>query len=235
MPFDPQMIWSNKLLQLVPGVEAKRIRDMTTRITCSQLDILQSPEREIKFVYFPESGWVSVVASLSDGRSAEVGIIGREGMVGLDVLDGGTVASFEWIVQAPGVLLRMGVDQFRLLLQASQPFTTAVHEFALSFHRQVGQTAACNVSHTVDQRLAKWLLMARERSDSDVLSLTHELLSIMLGVRRAGVSVAANHLRASNCIEYSSGSINIKNREFLEKAACGCYQAVRLQRRPDTP
>lgn len=227
--------WVNHLLRSASDVDGQRLLGMVTRVDGAQLNVLQRPGQEIDHVYFPDSGWVSMVALLDNGRSAEVGLVGREGMLGLEVALGNPVASFQWLVQGPGTLLRMSVSDFQAFLAASPLFKGALFGFVQHFQDQVAQTAVCNAHHTVEQRLARWILMSRDRSDDDVVPLTHELLSVMLGVRRAGVSIAFQQLRKVGCIDYDPASVTIKDRVRLEEATGGCYQAAGSRMRPSRP
>ena len=143
---------------------------------------------------FPETGWCSNLVSLEDGDFGEVGLIGREGLVGLPLVYGDDRSSAESMAQAPGTALRLDADAFRAALDESPALRALLLRFALAFQAQVAQTAACNGRHPVEQRLARWLLMAHDRAEGDTFPITHEFLSMMLGVRRAGVTVAAGAL-----------------------------------------
>lgn len=227
MPFSPDSLSLNLLLGSMSENDRRRILDKGSLISCTQFQVLQHADAAITAVYFPESAWMSLVAVLEGGRTAEVGVAGREGMVGLELLLGGRKASFEWVIQGPGSLLRVNAGDFLRLVEESATLSSTLTRFAATFHDQVAQTAACNVSHTVEQRLARWLLLAHDRSMADTIPLTQDLLAMMLGTRRAGVSVAAGILKASGCIDYSRGAVTIKDRAALKAVACECYDTVR--------
>jgi CRP-like cAMP-binding protein len=154
-------------------------------------------------------------------------MVGRDGFVGLPVLLGAECDDIEAMVQAPGTALRMGAAAFREALERTPAFRTLLLRWALVHHGQVARTAACNGRHHVDQRLARWLLTAHDRSEGDEFPMTHEFLSMMLGVRRAGVTVAAGQLQKAGFVRYERGRIEVTDRPGLESAACECYGVVR--------
>jgi len=164
---------------------------------------------------------------MEDGDSAEVGLVGPEGVTGLAVLHGGDRDSFEIIVQVPGTALRMDAAAFREELDRIPALRTILLRYALAHFEQVARTAACNGRHQIDQRLARWLLMAHDRVEGDEFPMTHEFLSMMLGVRRAGVTTAAGALQKAGFIQYERGRIEITDRPGLESAACECYGIAR--------
>jgi CRP-like cAMP-binding protein len=189
--------------------------------------VLQTPGEPMSAVYFPESGWVSMLAYMEDGDAAEVGLIGREGMVGLPVLLGADSDDIEGMIQCPGTMLRMEVGAFRQALDQQPSFRTLLLRYALVHHSQLARTAACNGRHQIEQRLARWLLMAHDRAEDDTFPMTHEFLAMMLGVRRAGVTVAAGLLRKAGMIRYEAGQMEVTDRPGLESVACECYGVVR--------
>jgi CRP-like cAMP-binding protein len=169
-----------------------------------------------------------MLAHLEDGDAAEVGVVGREGFVGLPLLLGGDGDDLEGMVQAPGTALRMGAAAFRTVLEDVPALRTLLLRYALVHHGQVARTAACNGRHHTDQRLARWLLMAHDRTTgNDEFPMTHEFLSMMLGVRRAGVTMAAGQLQKAGFIRYERGCVEVTDRPGLESVACECYGVVR--------
>ena len=189
--------------------------------------VLHVAGEPITAVYFPETGYVSALASMEDGDAAEVGMVGREGMVGLPVLLGAECDDIEAVVQSPGTALRMDAAAFRAELERAPAFRTLLLRYALVHHGQVARTAACNGRHHTDQRLARWLLMAHDRARTDQFPMTHEFLGMMLGVRRAGITVAAGQLQKAGFVRYERGCIEVTDRPGLESAACECYGIVR--------
>jgi CRP-like cAMP-binding protein len=180
----------------------------------------------IDTVYFVEAGMFSMVTNLADGMQAEVGIVGREGMTGLPLLAGVATSFVETMVQMPGTALQMSAWDFKEEVQRHAPLRFAVMRYSEALQSQVMQTAACNGRHDLTARLARWLLMAQDRFDSDELPLTHDLLSMMLGVHRPSVTITAGVLQRSGLVQYKSGQITILDRVGLKKAACECYAAV---------
>src|SRR5919112_2242217 len=168
-----------------------------------------------------------MVAYMEDGDAAEVGLVGHEGFAGLPVLLGGDSDDLEAMVQAPGTALQMDATAFREELDRLPALRTLLLRYALVQHGQVARTAACNGRHQIDQRLARWLLMAHDRAEGDEYPMTHEFLSMMLGVRRAGVTVAAGALQKAGFIRYEKGRIQVTDRPGLESASCECYGIAR--------
>jgi CRP-like cAMP-binding protein len=189
--------------------------------------VLHAPEQPITAVYFPESGYVSRLAPMDDGDSTEVGLVGSEGMTGLAILHGGDSDSFELMVQVPGTALRLDTPAFREALDSISSLRPLLLRYSLAHFEQVARTAACNSRHQTDQRLARWLLMAHDRVEGDEFPMTHEFLSMMLGVRRAGVTVAAGTLQKAGLIRYAAGRMEITDRPGLEAASCECYGIAR--------
>ena len=176
--------------------------------------------------YFVETGFISAMALLSDGKPLEVGLIGPEGGADIGAVLGARKAFCESMCQASGALSAVPLKVLTEALDHAPALRTLLPGFAQAFHVQVTQTAACNAHHTVDRRLARWLLAAADRVDGSVLLLTQDLLSVMLGVRRASVSVAAAALQDRGIISYKHGRVTILDRKALESAACECYAVV---------
>ena len=185
----PTPVPHNRLLAALPPEDLARLRPRLEPVELAFRQVLHAPEEPVAAVYFPETGYCSRLAPLEDGDSAEVGLIGPEGMIGLSVLHGGDRDGFELMVQVPGTALRMEAGAFRAELDRVPSFRALLLRYALVHHGQVARTAACNGRHHTDQRLARWLLMAHDRVEGDAFPMTHEFLSMMLGVRRAGVTV----------------------------------------------
>jgi CRP-like cAMP-binding protein len=191
--------------------------------------ILIEPFARFDHVYFPHSCVVSLVNTVAGGSTVEVGTVGNEGMAGLAVfLDSDAITS-RTLVQVPGEMARVPADRFRALAETSTSFRKLLNRYTLAFLAQVSQTATCNRAHTIDERCARWLLMTHDRVNSDAFNLTHEFLAFMLGVRRAGVTVAAGILQKAGLITYKRGNITILNRNGLEEASCDCYAIVRKE------
>ena len=217
----------NRLLRALPPDELGELWPKLEPVELELRQVLQHPEQPQPAVYFLETGWISMLAYMEDGDAAEVGLVGNEGMLGLQLLLDDELDDLEGIVQAPGTALRMAAAPFSEALERLPNFRRLLHRYALVQHGQVARTAACNGRHDIPQRLARWLLMAHDRSEADTYPMTHEFLSMMLGVRRAGISVAAGTLQKAGLIRYTAGKLTITDRLGLENASCECYGITR--------
>lgn len=198
-------------------------------ITCELRRQLFGSGEPMRFVYFPTSGWASMIQRLSDGRAAEVGLVGREGMVGLPVLLGDDISYEDVVVQAPGVMLRIPTETFRDVLQRDTTVQQHLMRYALAFQHMTAQTAACNSNHGLEQRMARWLLMAHDRADGDEFPMTQEFLAMMLAVHRPGVNITARLFQQAGLIRYNNGHIRVTDRIGLEASVCECHAAVQEQ------
>jgi CRP-like cAMP-binding protein len=219
----------NGLLLALPPADLARLRPGLEPVELEARQLLYRAQAPIPAVHFLESGIVSQVARLERGGAIEIGIIGREGMVGLPLALGSASSPNEALVQVKCRALRMGACEFRQELERSPAMLALVLRFEYAFQAQVAQTAACNGRHVVEQRLTRWLLMARDRLDTDDLPLTQELLSTMLGVRRASVTTAVGILQRAGAIDFIRGHLVIRDRHALERMSCECYSAVRQE------
>jgi CRP-like cAMP-binding protein len=218
----------NRLLAALPPEVLAALRSRLEPVELPLRKVLQPAGEPVAHVWFPETGWVSMLAYLEDGDAAEVGLIGREGFVGLPILLGADGDDLEAMVQCSGTALRMGAAAFRNVLEDVPALRTLLLRYALVHHGQVARTAACNGRHHVEQRLARWLLMAHDRTTgNDEFPMTHEFLSMMLGVRRAGITIAAGQLQKAGFIRYERGCIEVTDRPGLESVACECYGVAR--------
>ena len=177
-------------------------------------------------IIFPVSSILSVVLEMSDGDTAEVGIIGRKGMNGLPIVLGTSRVGQRTVVQVPDTALRMPVADFRVAVERESDLKASALRYALATLMTTSQMSACNTLHPTNERCGRWLLMAHDRVNADQLALTQEFLSQMLGVRRGAVTLAASALQEAGFISYTRGLINVLNRSGLEAAACECYEAI---------
>ena len=219
----------NQLLAALPSTVLAQLLPKMQSITVELRQVFYEAEASIEAVYFPETGWTSMIAQLEDGLTAEVGLVGREGMVGLPLAFGVETAYVEALVQGPGIMLRMEAGAFRQALDEHATLRALLFRYGEFMHAQVTQTAACNGNHALEQRLVRWLLMTHDRANGDEMPMTQEFMASMLCVHRPSVTVAARILQQANLIRYSSGSITVVDRPGLEAAACECHGAVRRQ------
>jgi CRP-like cAMP-binding protein len=188
---------------------------------------LHKADERPEFAYFMTSGFASVVASNPDGDTAEVGLVGREGLVGGFQLLGPALALTDCFIQLDGTGLRISMAHLRHAFRSSPEINARILEFVQSQGLTLGQIAGCHRFHEAEERLARWLLMAQDRTQSDVLHLTQEFLGMMLGARRTTVTMIAGAMQRSGLIEYNRGSVKIPDRALLVEAACNCYPMVK--------
>ncbi len=192
-----------------------------------RLDLVE-PGEPIRYLWFPQSGMLSVVNDMHDGKTTiEVGVIGRDGVAGLPLFHGHKTQPLRIMVQVAGEARRLPVEAFDAVIEHTPSLRSVLHTYTLAVLNQSGQQTACNRLHSLEQRCAKWLLTTHDHMDSNELPLTQELLAVMLGVRRPGVTVAAQALQDAGFISYRRGRISITNRLGLEKIACECYGRMR--------
>lgn len=227
MSVPQQSTIANHLLAALPRAHYQRMASGLEVVTLAFGDVLLEPGDKIRHVYFPDRALVSLL-TLVDGRSAlEIGMVGPEGLVGTALALGIGVSPVRALVQGAGVAMRMNAARFLKEMRQSLPLSQSIYRYTHALMAQVAQTAACNRFHVVEERLARWLLMTRDRVRSSSFPLTQEFLSHMLGVRREGVTAAAGSLQKRKLIEYSRGNIVIVDERGLEAASCSCYQIVR--------
>ena len=189
--------------------------------------ILYEAGGRIRHVYFPIDCLVSLLTAVDKRRTLEVGMVGNEGMTGMPFILGMGVSGVRALVQGGGRALRMPAAAFRIEFDRNEPLRQALFRYTYALMAQISQTAACNRFHEAEARLARWLLMTRERVGSDEFRLTHEFLAHMLGLRREGVTEAATALKRRGLIDYRRGKIQILDAKGLKASACSCYQVIR--------
>ena len=197
------------------------------RITCARELVLMDVDSSLDHVFFPDSGVISVVAVYADGSIIEMATIGREGFTGVQAVFGAKSSSFQLLIQIPGSAEKMSRAAFTRAMQSIPSFRNLMNAYVHAFLEQVMVSVACNGAHNIKQRLARWLLMMRDRSDSDALPITQDLLAEMLGVQRPTVTNAARELESVGLIERGRRQITIIDRQRLIEASCECYQLVR--------
>jgi CRP-like cAMP-binding protein len=215
---------TNRLLSLLSDDDYERLRPQLAPVVLDYKKSLYEAGRPIEHVYFPIDGVGSLVITTADGRSAEVGTIGSEGMVGLPVCLGDRDAPSSVYVQVPGTGLAMEAGLFRAALDRSPTLNLTMLRYAHAFFNQVAQSAACAHLHRVEQRCCRWLLMTRDRMPSDDFLLTHEFLGMMLGVRRTTVTDVMGGLQKAGLIRYRRGHVTVLDQQALQNRACECYE-----------
>lgn len=219
----------NLLLSALPEAEFSVIADALEPVSLPRGQVLSEPGETITHVYFPDRAMISLVSLMADGNGNEIGIVGREGMVGLPVVWGGDQADYQAIVQIPGSGHRLKADILREEFCRGQKLHDLLLLYTQALFTHVSQTAACNAQHRLASRLARWLLVVQDSTETTRLPLTQEFVAEMLGVQRSSVTIAARALQKDGLIKYSRGTIIIVSREGLEKRTCNCYHRVRQE------
>jgi len=219
----------NQLLSALLNDEYQHLQPHLQRVDMSLGDVVYIAGHNIEHVYFPENSVVSLLATMENGATTEVGLVGREGMVGLTVFLGGALTPEQAVVQLAGTAMRMKASILTHELKVGSPLQLRLLRYTRSFIALVSQSVACSQHHLLEQRFARWLLMMHDYSDSDRLKLTHEMVASMIGTRRAGVTMAALALKDRGLIEHSRGLVTILDRKGLESIACECYKLIRSE------
>jgi CRP-like cAMP-binding protein len=217
--------YRNRVLAALPRAEINRLKSHLSLVTLQQEETLL--DGKATYGYFLEGGIASVVVTLNNGDTVEVGIIGVDGVVGVPILLGAVGAPGRTFVQIAGSGYRIGADILKEEFERPSELRRHLQRYMQGFMVQSAQTAACNRLHNIEERLARWLLSCRDRVDSDKLHLTHDFLGQMLGAPRTTVTLAAGLLQRAGLIDYSRGVVTVKNQVELEQAACECYRIVR--------
>lgn len=213
----------NLLLASLPPEEFRQLAPQLARVGLEAGERLYEPEEVVPFIHFTEGGLLSLLSTLEDGACVEVGALGREGLGGLPVLLGSDVAAHAAAVRVGATALRIRTTQARECFERLPAFRARVLRYSRVLMSQVSQTTLCNTLHTVEQRLARWLLLARLRLGSDTIPVTHEFLSQMLGVRRSGVTVTVGGLERAGLVSHGRGFVRVESPSELVAASCGCY------------
>jgi CRP-like cAMP-binding protein len=216
----------NKVLLATPDSEYELMRADLRYVELPHHLSLHEPAQKIEFVYFPNRGMVSQVVVTKDGRTVEVGVVGKEGYVGAGLAVVLNKSSVREIIQIAGDGFRIRGDALERILRAAPQLQVILNRYTGLQGMQVAQTAACNRLHDIEQRLSRWLLMTQDRVDSRVLPITHDFIATMMGTDRSTVSLSAALLQKKGIIEYVRGAVKIVNRRKLEKSACECYDVI---------
>lgn len=216
----------NQLLASLPHQESARVLACCEPVDLVFGSILCESEQTLRHLYFPLTGFISLVITLRDHQPLEMGLIGNEGMLGATLVLGVNSVPMRAVVQGSGTALRISATDFRRELQECPELLRLLNRYLYVLMAQLSQTAACTHFHEIEPRLARWLLMTHDRAHADHFYLTHEYLADMLGVRRSGITVAAGALQLRGLIHYTRGEISILDRKGLEAASCECYDAT---------
>lgn len=222
-----RVVVANSLLAALPEEDYQRLLARMETVALTFGEILYQPREPIRHVYFPTDTLVSLLTQVEGHQALEVGLIGREGMLGIPLALGVSDSPVRAMVLGSGMALRMTSAHFCHELHRCELLKREVYRYTYELMVQMTQTAACNRFHRIEARLARWLLMTRDRVRSDRFHLTQDILGNMLGVRRVGITKAAGDLRLRKLIRYNRGEISILDGEGLEAAACQCYQIVK--------
>ena len=218
---------ANSMLAALPRKQYQRLLSGLESVALTFGEILHQPGERMQHVYFPGDSLVSLLTVVDGHLALEVGMVGREGMVGVPLSLGTDVSPVRALVQGAGTAMRMKSERFSQEIRKSPQLQHELGRYTRALMAQIMQTAACNRFHVVQARLARWLLMTRDRLRLDEFRLTHAFLGHMLGVRRVGVTTAASSLQKRKLIAYSRGKISILDHRRLERAACSCYKLVK--------
>jgi CRP-like cAMP-binding protein len=231
LTFPAQNDSRNVLLSKLPREQFESVKPSLQLVDLEPPDVVFEANQPVRHAYFPESGMISVVSIMADGRTIEVGTIGREGVGGGTLLMDVDQVPYRYFTQLKGRAHRIEATRFIEFAARSPELRSLVLRYEAAFTTQSMQGAACNGLHTVQQRCCRWLLMARDRCDSDEISLTHEFLAMMLGVRRASVSDVLRPFQESGLVSSNRGLITILDRSGLEAGTCECYRIIADQQR----
>ncbi|MGA1622932.1 MAG: Crp/Fnr family transcriptional regulator [Synechocystis sp.] len=219
----------NQLLGLLTEASYAPLAACLTKVSLESGQVLYEPNEVMDFAYFPSSAMISIVSIMEDGATTEIGLIGNEGMVGLPIILGGKQTISQAIVQVSGDCWKLNGATLLREFRQNEELQNLLLIYTQARLTQVSQSAACNRQHKIEERLARWLLSVHDCVQVDEIPLTQEFVANMLGVRRSGVTIAANSLQQSGMIRYRRGKITLTDHNALEKSACECYPLVQSE------
>jgi CRP-like cAMP-binding protein len=219
----------NSILAALLASEYKRLLPRLERVNLRPGEIVYRADQAIEAVYFPEEAVVAMIDTTDDGSTVEVGIIGREGLVGINIFLGGVITPDKAIVQLPGSAMRMKSKDLRKEVRFGSPLQRLLLEYTRTFLAVISQSVACSQHHTIEQRVARWLLTMNDYADSREFLMVQESIAAMLGVRRVGITGAARRFQAGGLITYRRGRICVLDKPGLRKESCECYRFIRRQ------
>ena len=219
----------NHLLNALPAGDYERLAPFLELVPMRLGDVLYEPGIRMRYVYFPTTSIVSLLYVMEDGASAEIGIVGNEGILGISLFMGGETTPSRAVVQSAGFGYRLRAPLLKEEFNRAGPVLRLLLRYTQALITQMTQTAVCNRHHSIEQQLCRWLLLSLDRLSSSSLTMTQELIANMLGVRREGVTVAARNLQRAGLIRYNRGRIDVLDRPGLETAVCECYAVVKAE------
>lgn len=226
-PYASQNRRGNQLLAALPQKDQERLTSLMKKVSLEIKDVVWEPNKPIENIYFPLTGVMSILSVMDDGLAAEIATVGSEGMVGLPVFLGAQTTPVRAVTQVPGEMLRMPAQVFKEEIGNEGALTALLHRYTQAMFVQIGQSAACNRLHSIEERCARWLLMTHDRVGTDKFPMTQEFLSQMVGVRRARVNTVARIFQRAGLIRYARGTITVLDRKGLEEASCECYRVIK--------
>jgi len=219
----------NHLLAALPEAEWERVAPHVVKVNMPLGEVVYESGDRLRYVYFPTTSIISLLYVMEDGASAEIAIVGNEGLVGIALFMGGETTPSRAVVQSAGIAYRLDAQVLKEEFHRAGPVQRLLLRYTQALITQMAQTAVCNRHHSIDQQLCRWLLLSIDRLPSNELKMTQELIANMLGVRRSGVTEAALKLQDAGLIRYSHGHIEVLDRPGLEKRVCECYRVVKRE------
>ena len=216
----------NHLLAALPADEFDRVVSKLQSVTLTLGQVLYESGDKLEYVYFPTTTIISLLYIMENGATAEIGVVGNDGILGIALFMGGDTTPNRAIIQSAGEALKMSAKDLKAEFTLGGVFHNLLLRYTQALITQISQTAVCNRLHPIEQQLCRWLLLSHDRLDSDMLIMTHDLISNMLGVRREGVTLAAQKLAAQGLIRNDRGTITVLDRPGIEAAVCECYKVV---------
>ncbi len=217
----------NHLLSALPTDEFEKLKPNLEPVSLTLGQVIYESGEMLEYVFFPTTAIISLLYIMENGSTAEIGMTGNDGLVGIALFMGGSTTPNRAVVQSAGNAFRLRAKALRFEFHESGVFQNVLLRYTQYLMTQISQTAVCNRLHSVEQQLCRWLLINHDLLQSNKLIMTHDLIANMLGVRREGVSIAAGHLQKKNLIKYVRGTITMLDRQGLQTTACECYQVVR--------
>jgi CRP-like cAMP-binding protein len=225
----PRHLHSNKLLRMLSEKDIDRLLPHLESMDLSELKVLHQPHKPITYAYFPNDSVVSLIAITERGSTAEVGMVSNEGLVGISGLLGPNTNPYRAIVQVPGSAWRIKLTVLRAEFRESPGLRDVIHRYLHTLLTQIAQSAVCNRFHTIEQRLARWLLGSQDRVKKDTFHYTHDFLARMLGTDRSSVTLGVGILRRAGLISNGRGRVTIVNRKGLEQVSCECFAITKAE------